>query len=230
MTAPDLIEALLRRVEALEADQFALTEKVRRYSDVAERTANSLDDLEEVLTDLSFATARNTDAMAAAMTQRQAQLDAESEPELAALTGELVPVTPGRDGTPPPPEDGQGGGVNAPDMAVLHAWVETHIAPMTRKTTTTGEGGGIRWCRQWWEHHDAVERFIALFLAFKELSAAAESATWLSVYLRDHLDPHLAVLTSPYGPFYACSPRKHSDAFEPLGHAELAQHQGGSQP
>lgn len=114
-------------------------------------------------------------------------------------------------------------------MDVLHAWVEDHIAPMVRKTTTTGEGGGVRWCRQWWEHVDATERFIALYLAFQELSVD-ESATWLSVYLRDHLDPHLSTLTSPYGPFYACSPRKHSDAVEALGTDERpsTQHSGST--
>jgi Domain of unknown function (DUF4913) len=41
--------------------------------------------------------------------------------------------------------------------------------------------------------------------------------SWLSAYLRDHLDPHLAILTSPVGPFYACTPIKHSDLTVPLG-------------
>ena len=108
-----------------------------------------------------------------------------------------------------------------PELAVLHAWVELHIAPLVRPTTTTGEGGGVRWCRQWWEHVDAVSRFQALYLAFDELSQD-ESATWLSVYLRDHLDPHMATLTSPVGPFYACIPDHHSDTFKKLGQDPLA--------
>jgi hypothetical protein len=93
-----------------------------------------------------------------------------------------------------------------------------------RKTTTTGEGGGIRWCRSWWHHHDAVERFTALYIVFTELSEQ-NTLSWLSAYLRDHLDPHLAILTSPVGPFHACTPTKHSDIAAPLGNADL-DHRG----
>jgi hypothetical protein len=117
------------------------------------------------------------------------------------------------------------GGIQPPTLPVLYGWVQDHIAPLVRKTTTTGEGGGVRWCRRWWQHIDAVERFIALYLTWEELSNE-DSATWLSVFLRDHLDPHLATLTSPYGPFYLCSPGKHSDNAEPLGTAEApSEHQ-----
>ena len=224
MSSPEQSEALTLRLAAVEASLFALTEQVRRIGDTTERNAHSLDDLEEVLTDVSLATAHHADAMTAAMTQRQAYLDTHDDAPPVDL-GEPAPAS-DEDDTP-----GKGGGLRVPDLSVLHAWVETHIAPLTRKTTTTGEGGGVRWCKRWWEHHDAVERFLALFLAFEELSAAEESATWLSVYLRDHLDPHLSTLTSPYGPFYACSPLRHSDAYQPLGHAELAQpQQEGSHP
>ncbi|ONI88058.1 hypothetical protein ALI22I_20165 [Saccharothrix sp. ALI-22-I] len=134
--------------------------------------------------------------------------------------GDLVPLFDG--GAPPPDGTPTAGATPGPDLPVLHAWVETHIAPMVRKTSTSGEGNGIRWCRTWWLHHDAVQRFIALFLSWHELSGE-ESATWLSVYLRDHLDPHLSTLTSPFGPFYLCSPTRHSDATQPLGQADLSQ-------
>ena len=70
---------------------------------------------------------------------------------------------------------------------------------------------------------------MALYLAFRELSAE-ESATWLSVFLRDHLDPHLSVLTSPIGPFNACTPQRHSTGSQELGHAELPQQSSGEQP
>jgi hypothetical protein len=101
-------------------------------------------------------------------------------------------------------------------LDVLYAWVDKHITPLVRRVTATGEGGGVRWCRQWWLHHDAIERFTALYLVFDELSKE-DTISWLSAYLRDHLDPHLAVLTSPQGPFYACSPHRHSDTSNPLG-------------
>lgn len=104
-----------------------------------------------------------------------------------------------------------------PGMAQLCDWVDAHVAPLVRKTTTTGEGGGLRWCRRWWEHDDAVSRFTALFLIHRDL-AADDAPAWRSVFLLQHLDPHLNVLTSPYGPFYACHPRRHSTTTEPLGH------------
>jgi hypothetical protein len=229
------METLQRRMTALEAEHFALVQQLRKVADTTERNANSLDDLEDVLTDVSVNAAENADAMAAAMAQRQASLDNEGAPDPA--TAAPAAPTPAAGGQPGGGQGGGGqggggqggGGVEAPEMDVLHAWVEDHIAPMVRKTTTTGEGGGVRWCRQWWEHVDATERFIALYLAFQELSVD-ESATWLSVYLRDHLDPHLSTLTSPYGPFYACSPRKHSDAVEALGTDERpsTQHSGST--
>lgn len=226
MTTPDVLETLQRRMAALEAEHFSLVQQLRKVADTAERNANSLDDLEDVLTDVSVTAAENSDAMAAAMAQRQAALDsaADTAPVPAASTAPAPAQQQGGG-----QQGGQGGGVEVPDMDVLHAWVEDYIAPMVRKTTTTGEGGGIRWCRQWWEHIDATERFTALYLAFQELSVD-ESATWLSVYLRDHLDPHLSTLTSPYGPFYACSPRKHSDAVEALGTERPSTEQPGSTP
>ncbi|WP_309114661.1 DUF4913 domain-containing protein [Saccharothrix sp.] len=226
MTAPDVVERLQRlerRLGALETEHFALTEQVRRVGETADRAAGGLDELEEILTDVTVDNAERADAMDRAMAQRQTQLDAEVE-VVPAPGSELAPLL-GVTGVPAVSAGGDSGqaadgGIDAPDIAVLHAWVQTHIAPLVRKTTTSGEGAGIRWCRRWWEHVDAVERFIALYLAYHAL-AEEESPTWLSVYLRDHLDPHLATLTSPYGPFYLCHPRHHSDASEALGQAEL---------
>jgi hypothetical protein len=197
MTAPDVVDQLDRRLAALEAEHFALLDELRRVRETAELGANGLDAIERALSEAAITAAEQDDAMVAAIAQREAQL---SQDEKA---------------TAPPPS---ASGPEPPDLAMLHTWVDTHIAIMVRKTTTTGEGGGIRWCRQWWEHPDAVTRFTALYLAFTQLSAE-KSPIWLSVYLRDHVDPHLATLTSPYGPFHACTPRKH--AIEALGHAEL---------
>lgn len=239
MTAPDGWEALTRRVEALETDHFELDQQVRRLADATDRNTAGLDVLEESLDEIT-ATAPDPEALAAALSQRQAQLDGdlptdsgggpaggargpfEAVANQPLPFGELVladqglvamPLN-GAGGQPPP------GPTPPPQLAVLHAWVEEHIAPLVRRTTTTGEGGGVRWCRRWWEHLDAVDRFQALFLAFGELSGE-ESATWLSVYLRDHLDPHMATLTSPFGPFYACHPTHHSDTAEKLGQDQL---------
>jgi hypothetical protein len=198
-TAEDVVEQLQRRMAALEANQFALTEQLRQVHATAECAATGLDNLEDALHELSTTAADTTDTLTATLTQRQAQLTPDTDTDAAGL-----------------PDHG-------PALPDLHAWVQTRIAVLVRKTTTTGEGGGIRWCRLWWQHSDAVQRFTALYLAYAQLSAE-QSQLWLSIFLRDHLDPHLATLTSPYGPFHACTPRKHSTAIEALGHAELAQH------
>ncbi len=239
MTSPpspsaDVVDELQRRIEAVEIELFSLVEQLRQVGATTDRTAGSLDDLEDVLTELSLAAAENTEAlravlatadsgatpaaglavdMAAAMHTRQTQLDADNSQPAA-------PVRP--DGA-----QAETAEIPRPDLDTLHRWVGTHLAVMVRKTTTTGEGGGVRWCQRWWEHGDAVERFTALFLTHGQLSASGEP-TWLSVYLRDHLDPHWTTLTSPYGPFYACSPRKHSAAIEPLGQIALAAHASAS--
>lgn len=207
MTTSD--EALQRRVEALEAELFALVEQIRQLGATTDATARTLDDLEDALTELAT-TAGTT-----------ADLATETTPDTS--TG-LAPET---IGDAPSPTPAAASTVEAPE---LHAWVDSHIAALVRKTTTTGEGGGIRWCRQWPQHAEAVERFTALYLAYRQL-ATEQSGTWLSVYLRDHLDPHLATLTSPQGPFHACTPRQHSTAIEPLGHHPAeAPERTGEQP
>jgi len=218
----------------MEVELFALVEQLRQVGATTERTAGSLDELEDVLTELSLAAAENTEALQAALATAgvgSAPLAGSAVDIAAAMqmreihldTDNSLPVASGGPSGPRP--GAQPGGretaeVPLPDLDTLHRWVDTHLAPMVRRTTTTGEGGGVRWCQRWWEHGDVVERFTALFLTHGQLSVSGEP-TWLSVYLRDHLDPHLATLTSPYGPFYACSPRKHSAAIEPLGHHAL---------
>lgn len=231
--APEVVEVLDRRLSALEVEIFILVEKVRQVGNATDRTANTLDEVEGVLAELSLAAADHTDAaqgapadvvpagltvdIEAAMQLRQAHLDTDPAPPVPNST-DMSGQARGR----PTSGGGQTAEVALPDLDTLHAWVDIQVAPRVRKTTTTGEGGGVRWCRQWWHHQEAVERFTALFLTHGQLSASGEP-TWLSVYLRDHVDPHLATLTSPYGPFYACSPRKHSSAIEPLGHDLLTE-------
>jgi hypothetical protein len=223
VTAPVTVESLALRLKALEAEHFTIVEQIRKVADATERNANLLDDFEEVLTDVSVTSAENAEGMAAAMAQRQSQLDSEADNTASAPNLATSPDTSPQPSNPPQPSQAApADGPDMPDLATLHVWVEDHIAPMVRKVTTTGEGGGIRWCRQWWEHIDAVERFIALYLAWEELSHE-DSATWLSVYLRDHLDPHWSTLTSPYGPFYACIPSKHSDTAQAVAQSELPE-------
>lgn len=217
MTTPDLpaepttdLDQLAGRVKALEVDLLFLSDKVRRAAHHAESAADGMDDLEDSITAVDRRVAELAQqAMEAAMQQREVALgtDPGSAPTTVDEPRESADAEPAKRPT-------------RPDLDVLYAWVETHIGPLVRKTTTTGEGGGIRWCRSWWNHHDAIERFSALHIVFTELSEQ-NTLSWLSAYLRDHLDPHLATLTSPVGPFHACTPTKHTDIATPLGTAAL---------
>jgi hypothetical protein len=195
-------QATNRRLGAVEADLFTLTERVRLAAKAADRAAVGLDELEAILDEVDERAGETAVAMELAMRQRQAALDADPNGTGSTEAADTV----GR----------------RPTLDVLHAWVGEHIGPLVRKITATGEGGGIRWCRQWWRHHDAVDRFTALYLVFTELSDQP-TLSWLSAYLRDHLDPHLSVLTSPFGPFYACTPLRHSDSSNPLSHTKLTE-------
>lgn len=201
-------DQLTRRIDALQADQFSMAEQVRLAANAANRAVVGLDEIEDIVTELDERSGETAATFTAAMQQRDAALD-DFLPSAAAAhpapAGEAV----AEEGIP-----------ERPALDVLYAWVAEHITPLVRRVTATGEGGGVRWCRQWWLHHDAIERFTALYLVFDELSKE-DNISWLSAYLRDHLDPHLATLTSPYGPFYACSPQRHTDTASPLGHAAL---------
>lgn len=189
--ADEPLAAVRRRVEGLEVEQFTLTAEVYRHKLAQHQFRSTLDELERALAELA--------------------LDPPSPP-----TADRAPEPTANE--PAPHTSAAAGAV--PQLDVLHRWVEVHIAPLVRKTTTSGEGGGIRWCRTWWHHDDALQRFRALYLAHHELSTS-DTDMWWSVYLRDHLDPHLSALTSPYGPFHACSPNRHSPVVTALGHHPL---------
>ena len=62
------------------------------------------------------------------------------------------------------------------------------------------------WCPQWWKHADAISRLEALWRAWEHLRL--DPATGMSVWFRDHADPHMGVLLDSEGPFKRCSPSK----------------------
>jgi len=75
-------------------------------------------------------------------------------------------------------------------------WVEQWLLPMWRRRPQ-------RWCPSWWMHPEAVARLDAMWQAWEQLRQVPGVGP--STFLRDHLDPHMAVLTSNEGPFARCT-------------------------
>jgi len=61
-----------------------------------------------------------------------------------------------------------------------------------------GSTSDRRWAANWWEYPEAVLRLDAMWRTWE---AARASSTGMSSWLRDHADYHMAILTSPDGPF-----------------------------
>jgi hypothetical protein len=80
------------------------------------------------------------------------------------------------------------------------------------------QGHNRVWCPEWWRHPEAIARLEALWRAFEHLRL--DPALGMSVWWRDHVDPHLGVLTDPDGPLKGCSVEKGHAArpVEPMGH------------
>lgn len=64
-----------------------------------------------------------------------------------------------------------------------------------------GPGGRAqrRWAAQWWKYPEAIARLEALWRSWEHLRL--DGAIGSSVWWRDHLDHHMAVLMSVDGPF-----------------------------
>ncbi|WP_223840499.1 DUF4913 domain-containing protein [Saccharopolyspora pogona] len=75
-----------------------------------------------------------------------------------------------------------------PMFANVEAWVTQWLAPMIRRPLT----GDTTWCPQWWQHPEAILRLEALWRAWEFLRT--DGTVGMSVFVRDHLDPHLNFL------------------------------------
>lgn len=86
-----------------------------------------------------------------------------------------------------------------PCYANLHDFFGEYLAPMIRRR----DGGGRRWCSEWWRHPEAVARLTALWHAWETLRL--EGGTAMSDWWIHHFDPHFFVLAdAERGPFQAC--------------------------
>ncbi|MCG3039014.1 DUF4913 domain-containing protein [Streptomyces sp. S1A] len=89
----------------------------------------------------------------------------------------------------------------AAELKALRFWVDNLLLPVYGREITTNRP----WCRQWYEHPEAVARLHALWLAWQQLTDVEAGPAGPSTWHRDHLDPTLLQLRAPDGPFAACT-------------------------
>jgi hypothetical protein len=97
-----------------------------------------------------------------------------------------------------------------PVFGNVDAFVRGYLAPMVERRVAEGATAGLYWCPRWWAHPEAISRLYALWRAWESLRVA-DPQTGMSIWWRDHLDPHLRALTDAYGPFGRCGPGKHTE-------------------
>ncbi|GAA1891900.1 hypothetical protein GCM10009715_41810 [Paeniglutamicibacter psychrophenolicus] len=83
-------------------------------------------------------------------------------------------------------------------------FLHEHLLPLYNRIIDSRNG---KWCRQWFLHPEAVSRVEALWRAWEYFRL--DPATGMSVWWRDHADPHMAVLLSQKGPFHPCNNGRH---------------------
>ncbi|KAB1931893.1 DUF4913 domain-containing protein [Micromonospora sp. ALFpr18c] len=92
----------------------------------------------------------------------------------------------------------------------VEAFVGDYLAHVVERRLASGPTSGINWCPRWWAHPEAISRLYALWRAWETLRVS-DPQTGMSIWWRDHLDPHLAALAAEYGPFNRCNPTKHTE-------------------
>jgi len=91
------------------------------------------------------------------------------------------------------------------ELAALSFWVASLLVPVYIAGHEVSPSAP--WCPTWWLHEEAVARLHALWLAWQELTPRSAGLTGPSLWHRDHLDPCMAALRAPDGPFVSCMTR-----------------------
>ena len=118
--------------------------------------------------------------------------------------------------TPPPAGSAAGGGASDQESLFIMAMddpayaMELHaMLPWVDEIFIKIYGPEVSpvrpWCVHWYEHPEAVARIHGLWLAWQQMTHAESGHTGPAVWHRDYLDPALARLRAPDGPFAACS-------------------------
>lgn len=122
----------------------------------------------------------------------------------AAEEAALVALAAGPDGQPADPE---------PEFSSVYQFVEEHLALIYARKWD--HAGSTRlWCPRWFEHAEAVSRLEAIWRAYESLRL--DPTLGMSVWWRDHVDPHMNQLINPEGPFEGCTTDKHKPRTAPM--------------
>ncbi|QKW17592.1 DUF4913 domain-containing protein [Verrucosispora sp. NA02020] len=124
--------------------------------------------------------------------------------DLSALLGELAGDHPSTPPAAAAPADDE------PVYRNVAAFVGDYLAHVVERRLASGPTSGINWCPRWWAHPEAISRLYALWRAWETLRVS-DPQTGMSIWWRDHLDPHLAALAAEYGSFSRCGPDKHTE-------------------
>ncbi|MGC4853769.1 DUF4913 domain-containing protein [Micromonospora sp. DT4] len=142
------------------------------------------------------------------MTTPTAGPAADAVADLSALLGQLA----GDPGAAPPVAEAPAAEPEGtePVYRNVEAFVGDYLAHVVERRLASGPTSGINWCPRWWAHPEAISRLYALWRAWETLRVS-DPQTGMSIWWRDHLDPHLAALAAEYGPFSRCGPDKHTE-------------------
>jgi len=101
-------------------------------------------------------------------------------------------------------QPGPGDAPFEPRYDSLEEWVAEYFAPMYARPINPS----TRWCAEWWDHAEAISRLEALWRSWEV--ARLDPLRGMTGWYRDALDPQLAVLLNPTGPFAQCTPDRHA--------------------
>jgi Domain of unknown function (DUF4913) len=122
--------------------------------------------------------------------------------DLAAIRRAMEGLRESPSPRPAVPGGSAAAGQFAPRYTHLESWVNEFFV------LTFGRAEGqVFWCPRWWAHPEAVLRLDALWRTWE--ATALDPVHGLAEWIRDHLDPNLAVLLGPAGPFAACQGGRH---------------------
>lgn len=184
--------------QRLDAARQALARAENAVREAADKNTEALSGWLRAAATETLAQAERTRDRAAADVE---QIAAEVEAAKANMAQEAT----GDNGSPPASAEAPAAQEDSPLIyQSAEEFLHEHLLPLYNRIIDSRNG---KWCRQWFLHPEAVSRIEALWRAWEHLRL--DPATGMSVWWRDHADPHMAVLLSQKGPFHPCNNGRH---------------------